>query len=308
MSQTVCRECGAFGDMPHGWIEGTCILPHKGHSKATVGFVCAGCVDHHRGWLTEIVELYATLGQVIDPGAIPDDTAEHQHVKKKPASPAPMRLGAWAMLNDQARLGVVTVENGVTSPAYLGNALPDIPTVLAGWADHLWELLGYGSDAPDTVTGAAVALTSNAETIARSPLVDDYDAELRWLRKALRDAHGVTDEKPLGDCLTVTDGQDCPGKVMPSPTGDGRPKCTACRRSYAEKDLVTLSIMESRKRAARARQRPVAPVQPPRQDGEPNVQPVIHSGRSGVDQAIVVPGDHRGTLSGTMYTDERDAG
>lgn len=238
----LCERCGSFGEIPHVWIEGDCVLPHKGHHWATIGLVCGGCVLRHVTALAEVVELFATLDQVLDPTSIPDDTAEHAHVKKKPASPAPMRLEAWAMLNDRARMGVVTRENGVTTAAYLGSALPDVPVVLAGWADHLWELLGYTGQAPTTVSGAAAVLTVNAETIARSPLVDDYDAELKWLRQALRAAHAITDQRPLGDCITVDHGADCGGQVWEDRDG-GKPRCDRCKRRYGTLDLVRVKAM-----------------------------------------------------------------
>lgn len=227
---SICSKCGAFGDMPHTWSEQDCVLPHRNHSTAKVGFCCTWCVDRLRGWLTEIVELYATLDQVLEPGSIPDDTAEHGHVKKKPASPAPMRLAAWAMLRDAARL----FDHGNR-----GSDLPDVPGVVAVHAQNLWYLLGYGGRTDDTLTSAVATLTANLDTVAGSPWIDEFDADLRWLRKALRDAHGISDPKPIGNCLTV----DCPGQVWPD-RDDGHPRCDKCRRRYGMHDIVRLHAQE----------------------------------------------------------------
>lgn len=224
----ICDKCGAFGLMPHIWVEGMCVLPHRNHSRATVGFCCTWCVDKLAGWLTEIVELYAGLPDVLEPGSIPDTTAEHQRPKKRPASPAPVRLEAWAMLYDSDRL----YRTGSPSD------LPDVAAVLGTHAQALWDDLGYGP-APDTVTGAVGTLTANVEVVAGSPWIDEFDADLRWLRKALRDAHGITEPKPIGDCLTV----DCTGKVWPD-RDDGRPRCGSCKRRYGLHDLVRLKVNE----------------------------------------------------------------
>lgn len=242
---SVCGKCGAFGDMPHVWVEGDCVLPHLDHHRATVGHCCAGCVDRQKGWLTEIVELYATLEHVIDPASIPDDTAEHKRPKKQPVSPAPLRLAAWAMLNDRDRLMAFTLdEQGHGVPAYLGSTLPDVPAVLEGWASWAVE---SGADATSddlgSVTSATIQLSAAAEHVARQPWIDEYDAELGWMRRTLRATHGITDPQALGRCITVTDGKECHGHVWPSTDTDPRPKCDRCRRRYRTLDLVRLKAM-----------------------------------------------------------------
>lgn len=232
---TVCPTCGGFGSIGHQWTEGTCLLPHRydkpAHPPAaTVGFCCAWHVQRHRDALAEIVELYATLADVLEPGSIPDDTAEHGKPKKAPASPAPVRLEAWAMLFDTDRMFL----------RQYGSDLPDVPAVLTGWADATWEAMHYTATVPTTVSGAAAILTANADTIAALPWVDDYDAELGWVRNALRRAHGLTTPHPLGDCLTV----GCEGRVWRDPDGDGRPKCDRCARRYGTLDIVRLHVHE----------------------------------------------------------------
>lgn len=244
MSETVCDKCGAFGDMLHTWLETDCILQHRTHSRANVGHICQRCCDRHRSWLTEIVELYAGLPDVVDPSSIPDDTAEHKHTKKKPASPAPVRLDAWVMLADTGRLfTAVTSPLGGMQAAYLGSNLPDIPAVLTGWAQNAIDATGVTDTAPQTVSGAATVLTTHAETIGYQPWVDEYDAEIRWVRASLRRAHGIRPQKRLGACITVTDGKDCGGSVWPDRDG-GKPRCDKCARRYGTLDLVRLKAMQ----------------------------------------------------------------
>lgn len=241
----LCERCGAFGDLQHEWREGDCILPHKGHAKASIGHICERCVERHKTWLTEITELYSYLGSMVDPAAIPDDTAEHKHVKKKPASPAPFRLDAWAMTIDRGRLFARggRKDDGTLTVDYLHGTLPDVPEVLQGWAGYAIETgAALTSTHITTVAGAVIQLQSAAEHIAGQPWIDEYDAELRWVRNALRRAHGITDPQHLGECITVTDGRDCGGIVWPARDG-GKPKCDRCRRQYGTLDLVRLKAM-----------------------------------------------------------------
>lgn len=225
MSETACTRCGAFGDLPHGWVEGDCVLPHKNHSRATIGHVCRHCVDRQRDWLREIVELYGTLYLVIEPGSVPDDTAEHGKPRKQPASPAPLRLDAWAMLFDRLRL----YRTGRDAD------LPDVPAVLADLAQRCIDSQGWTATAPDTITGAAAHLTAHAEHIAREPWIDEYDAELGWVRRRLRAAHGIADRKPVGRCPSLDGyGRECGGPLWLATDGGMAVDCGRCRRHFDE--------------------------------------------------------------------------
>lgn len=241
MSETVCETCGAFGNTGHGWVEGDCPLPHRTHSRKIVrgALICRPCVDRHEEWLADIPDLYATLSDVLLAGSIVDDTAEHTHTKIV-GSPSPIHLMAWALLGGGGGLKDHVVEVTYTEfgrvtaerSAYMGGNLPDIPTVLAGWAQVAFDALYENATAPDDVTGAAAALIANSEVMARSPLVDDYDAELRWVWNALRAAHGLSDPEPLFSCLTV----GCGGNVWPMQAGS--PACDRCHRRYGTLDYV----------------------------------------------------------------------
>ena len=239
-----CDRCGSPDGQPHTPVDGDCALPHRYNQRshpprARIGHVCTGCVDRHRDWVREITELFATLPEVIAAGSIPDDTAKHKRPKKAPASPSPLRLAAWAMWHRQINPKVRDeTDPAVLLDAYLGASLPDVPTVLAAWAQAVYDEQGILATAPDTVSGAAAVLTRNAEVLARIPDVDTYDAELRWVRRALRDAHALGPARPLGRCMNV----DCPGRVWPNPGAE--PKCDRCNRRYGTLDLVRLRITE----------------------------------------------------------------
>lgn len=241
----LCERCGAFGEMPHAWVEGDCILPHYAHHKATIGHCCEYCVDRHKDWLMEITELFATLDEVVPAGSIPDDTAEHTRPKKQPASPAPLRLDAWAMLYDRRRLHAhgARRDDGTLAHDYLHGTLPDVPAVLHGWASYAIETgAEQTAERITNVTGAVIQLRSAAEHVAGQPWIDEYDAELRWVRRSLRNAHGISDPQHLGACITVTGGRECGGNVWPA-RGGGKPKCDRCARKYGTLDLVRLKAM-----------------------------------------------------------------
>ncbi len=219
-------------------------MPHRKHSRATIGHCRRWCTERHVSWLTEIVDLYATLPDVIEQGSIPDDTAEHKRPRKQPASPALMRLAAWAMIHDTARLFAHgdRLEDGTYEEEYL-RGLPDVPEVLAGWAQNTVDSQGVLTDMMlTTVSGAVALLKINAEHNATQPWIDVYDAELYWIRLSLRNAHAISDPTPLGHCLTVIDGRDCTGLVQP--VQGQQPKCDRCGRKYGTLDLVRLGKME----------------------------------------------------------------
>lgn len=234
MTDTACTRCGAFGNLPHGWIEGDCILPHKNHSRHLLAgtHICEPCIERHAEWLSEIPDMYATLPNVVLTGSIADDTAEHKRPKKQPASPSPLRLDAWAMLHPEYLNAWIKDETTGQLRHTGTHGLPDVPAVLAAWAQACYDTLGWNDTAPTTVSGACAVLSSHTQHMASLPDIDTYDAELRWLRRALRAACGISDPEPLFACLTL----DCGGNVWRMTAGS--PACDRCRRRYAALDYV----------------------------------------------------------------------
>lgn len=246
----ICRRCEAKPGEPHQPVEGDCTLRHShtkpGHPpRARIGHCCRSCVEKHERWLGEIVDLYATLGTVIAAGSVDiGATDEYQKPRKAPASPAPFRLGAWALYYNAVNPMIRVEGSDQLEAAYLGEHLPDIAFVLAQWAEAVYDELGYGTGWPTTVAGAAAVLKTNVEVTARISDVDTYDAELAWVRRALRAAHGISDPQPLGHCMTVQNERSCGGLVWPG--GGEQPKCDRCGRKYGTLDLVKLRITEER--------------------------------------------------------------
>lgn len=261
---TACETCGAHGTVPHCWIEGDCVLPHRMDKPrhppiARIGRVCEHCITRHREQLTEIVELYAGLRLIVAAGSIPDDTAEHKRPKKRQGSPSPVRLEAWAMLYDAGRLFAHGPHREGSQPLgrlqhtrfaedYQHTATPDVYAVLAGWVGLLDEALDVTPWDRGSVAACCNALDTYAHTIAEQPWIDDYDAELRWLRIALRRAHGLSDPRPVAECLNDESGNECHGNVWRE-TGM---KCDKCGRPYKGLDAVRLRVHARRQTEERS--------------------------------------------------------
>ena len=234
---SVCGKCGAFGDLPHTWAEDDCLFSlhdkHRDpHTPARVGRVCRGCISRWSEWISEIVDLYAAVPELIEHGSVPDDTAEHKHAKHQKVSPAPWRMsafeahreGAWNWWLDDG-------EGNYTSPYLTGDA----PTwlTLSNWAQAVSDAQGWVYDRSlATVTSNAALITTNLPTLAALPDVDTFDAELAWVRRFLRTASGITDPEPLFRCLNV----HCGGNVWKMTTG--HPTCDRCARRYTGADYV----------------------------------------------------------------------
>jgi len=233
-----CEDCGRV-DGHHDWVEGDCVLPHRTHSRKLLAgtFVCVWCVKRHRDWLRDILDLYATLTDVVLAGSVPDETAEHQHVKKSADTPVPIRLAAWALAFDAARM--------FTTGA--GTDLPDIPAVLTSWAQNACDEQGLaGASLDSTLSTAVKLLDAHAERIAGFGWVDEYDAELGWCRTALRRAHGITGgRRPVGKCPSLDgDGVECGGPLWPNLDDGGMSvDCGTCKRHFDERFLRLLGGM-----------------------------------------------------------------
>jgi hypothetical protein len=256
-----CRHCGVLAGRTHQPADGDCILPHrygiKHHPpRARAGNCCRGCVHRHRDTLTEILELWALLPQVVELGSVPDDTAEHSRAKKQPASPAPFRVLAWALLHGPLPTKIrATGDDGnpieldgdpIYVDARLGAFLPNVPGLLAYRARLAVESGAMATTikgkTTDPVSTSVIQLRAAAEHVAAQPWVDEYDAELGWILRKLREAHGIEELPPLGDCILGKDGRECRGKVREQ--ASGHPKCDRCGREYDTHDLVRMQIAQ----------------------------------------------------------------
>ena len=240
---TPIREvCGTCGGVPHQWVEGDCInVPEHDHRRASVGWLCRPCVRRIERSLNEILELYVDLWAVEPTGSVPDDTdARHG---RSPDAPAPMRLEVTALRDSR---------NGVTATGYLKSDVPYVVGILDAWCRNLAESRELG-DVPRDLTGIVGLLQAHGDFIAAQSWVDDYQAEVEWVLRSLRWAHGVTPLDAIAVCMCVDCHcsakrivGNCSGMVFPQPGTD--PACIRCGREYAKMDLVRLRLNDLRQR------------------------------------------------------------
>jgi len=243
-----CGKCGSEPGERHTWVEGDCVLPHFNHSTNLNSgtFVCRRCTGRWERWLGELVELYATLPDVLLAGSIPDDTAEHGKPKKAPASPSPIRLNVWALLHpEDLRFMLADKDGRPTIPTGL-KGIPDVADVLGNWAQAVYDALDWTATAPRTISGATTVLGVNTLTLAAMPDADSFDAELRWVHGALYEAHGLRESSPVGKCPSLDgDGKECGGPLWPDKYGRMQVSCSRCHRTFDERFLSHLGGMLS---------------------------------------------------------------
>jgi hypothetical protein len=223
MAASPCPHCGQ--PVGHVWVEGQCLnVPQHDHRRATIGFLCQPCLDRINDRLEAILILYATLPFVTAIGSVPDDIAPHRHVKGDSA-PAPVRLSVVALLDPR---------NHATG--HYTTDVPDVAGVLNDWAEALAEYRGLaGASLNGTLNTSIRLLRAHSTAAAAAPWVDDYQAEIDWCWRSLRDAHGLTppQTRPVGHCPSQDGrGAICGGDLWPDKAGTMSVACGRCQRVF----------------------------------------------------------------------------
>lgn len=221
-----CSPCSADVVDESLW----CVL-HSGRKLATVGQLC----DHHREALREtladIAEMYALLPQYRMPGSTPEaETGEHKHTKKAD-HPALVRLI------------VLALEDKRNGPVLEPGDVPDVPSVLAEWAENVRDERALSALVDGSVGESVRLLQAHGDWIAAQDWLVDFDADLRMLRRSLAMGIGRTGSKPVGKCPSLDgDGKVCLGPLWPATNGMSV-DCGTCKRHFDEKFLRHLGGM-----------------------------------------------------------------
>jgi hypothetical protein len=231
---TLCDVCG---QKPCAWQDDDCLnVPAHDHRKPVDGaHLCQPCITRINTRLQQILELYATLPFVTPNGSVPDDIAPHRHIKGDSA-PAPVRLSVVALLDPR---------NHATGH-YLSD-VPDVAGVVNSWAEALCDFRGLaGVSLNGTLFAAVRLLTAHNTAAAAAPWVDDYQAEIDWCWRSLRNVHGLCppQARPVGRCPSQDGaGRLCGGDLWPDKAGTMSVACGRCQRVFGPTYLRHLGGM-----------------------------------------------------------------
>jgi hypothetical protein len=233
--------------------------------RAAEGLLCRRCANNLKRWLRDIPVDYALLPMVLIPGSSAQQDGSSR--TKQPEAPAPLNLTAAALMESRsdANPSVVGGDNGMASVARdpgdeLWYELPDIPRalpILQTWDDQLRVDLDSSRDQSQpqlkpiaaNVAGEVNYLLGAFDRLVEAEWIADAMKEIKTVWRALCSAHGVsTVPNQFGQCLTVTDAIQCPGRVVED-ANTHLPRCSTCRRTYIGLDAVKLKI-ENEKTAA----------------------------------------------------------
>ena len=114
--------------------------------------------------------------------------------------------------------------------------VPDVAGVLACWAEALADHARLaGASLDGTLLRSVRFLTAFDTAAAAAPWIDDYQAEIDWCWRSLRDAHGLTppQTRPVGRCPSQDGrGAICGGDLWPDKAGTMSVACGRCQRVF----------------------------------------------------------------------------
>lgn len=207
--------------------------------QATNGLlVCLRHLRLFRETLDDTVALYATLGMVAMPGAIPQVGKRRTRMAE---APAPVRLEVLALRDPRSRAGLDT--SGVDRSGGLMSAL----AVLGGWAGMVREERKLSApEGPATVTGEALTLIRHLDWICGQEWVDECWIEIRQLHAKLRQVHGEERPQSIGDCpVLLGEGEDmaaCKTPLFPPMYGDAV-QCRGCGAVWSGTEVIRLGLI-----------------------------------------------------------------
>lgn len=199
-----------------------------------IGLLCARHAHTLRTWLVDVVEAYALLDFVIEPGSVQTGSDSVKR-RRSDEAPPPIRLDV-AALRDRRNLAAVR-----------GGDIPSVLGVMASWAGLVREERHLATPATAaTVAGEAEVLSVHLDWICAQPWVDELHRELKQLRAPLLAAIGEPPRKPIGNCPVVLIGlaeeagevvewrRTCDGPLYPDRWGAMRVHCASCGEEWGE--------------------------------------------------------------------------
>lgn len=204
--------------------------------EAICGLVCTQHYERVAQWLHEIEVEAAILSPVKSMQVASGNRGAGLASERSPA-----RLDAIVMRD--SRRGTGTPVQGEQDP-WGFDSTPSILDVLGSWARVTRE--DRELQPPDHVTVASErrTLTAHWGWICEQPWVDEFVADLRVLRSALKATNGTSEprRKAVGLCPTLLEEGECGGKLWPDEK-HGDVVCEMCDRVFVPEELRHLGEM-----------------------------------------------------------------
>lgn len=202
--------------------------------------LCQPCIDRLWDRLSDIVELYALLPSVTDPGSVESDGSKHT---KADAPPVPLRPSVTDLLDGRLTRTTAYADHPLTwnRRGVLG--------VLNGWARVIREEMSLTWQDEPTVAGESAFLRKHLDWLARQPWADECHDEVVALHSELSTLCGEAKPHPIGRCPATDEHGTC-GAPLFAPLFADEIDCRTCGASWTREAWERLGKMLEQDNAA----------------------------------------------------------
>lgn len=232
---------------------------------ATDGLLCKKDAENLAHWLSEIVDLYATLDVRIERAAEREGGGKRGKIS---GSPALVRLDVLALMDPRTNPG--DGRPGPDGKREPDDGLVNVPQTISSWAELLAveqrmsmcdvdsyteiddednEITIYTYSAkPMDLSTATNLLAAWLPTVLEQMWIDEFYDEIHSVHSLLDRLLGIPKPKILGHCLSIIgegkiNTRPC-GQVLYAPAGTAVIRCSNCGRTYNGIDIVRLRAIE----------------------------------------------------------------
>jgi hypothetical protein len=199
----------------------TCIAPHPRPTSAYDDlYVCQTHFERIPGYMSEIVDLYALLDELMEPGS-QGKAAESVTVAVSKEAPVPVRLEAVVLRDERSK------------PIFMGHRAPGATIVIV----HSWAIVVREErnlvqpETKATVSSETDTLITHWRWIASQPWCDEFISEIMEAHQDLLDATNFEARRvKVGTCSRVLEDETlgdevCGGPMFMSLRGSICAKC-----------------------------------------------------------------------------------
>lgn len=119
-----------------------------------------------------------------------------------------------------------------------------VMAILGAWGRRVSVARRIPQPERASITGDVAYLRVNHAWIVQQDWVDEYLREVADAAHTVRRLAGFSPDGPVGRCMSIlTNGEDCNGRVYPTPDRNGV-RCGHCHRVYSGYDLIRLKVAQ----------------------------------------------------------------